>query len=405
MPTSSRPTSNTFSARPAALGYLYQVRFALLLLMSRGYPDGRITIEKFDDVAFDTDGTPTELLQLKHRIASTGSLTDASSDLWKTIRIWAEEVRVGGVAAEQTLFSLVTTGRAAAHSAAWYLHPTDHRSAVTAYDILGRVAIASSNASNAAGYEAFLRLPEDARKRLVSSIHVLDSSPTIEDVRPLIERELALTVRQEHITSVFTRVEGWWFGEVVRHLTNGSAPALEYRSLQAYVSDVRDMFTPDSLPIDFFYEEPPEGADSEDRRFVVQLRLIASHNNNISFAIRDYYRAFKQRSAWLREDLLQAGELQRYEDRLVEEWQRFFAFAQEGIAPNASEEDLQRAGRELFQTMHNRELHIRSNTREPYVMRGSLHILADRSPPLVGWHPEFLARLQALVAVAAGADD
>jgi len=373
--------------------------------MTRGYPDGRITIEKYDDVAFESDGTAAELLQLKHHLARAGALSDASADLWKTLRVWSEATRTGVADLDVPLFSLVTTSQAPAESAAWYLHPTGHRSPAVAYEILVRVAEQSSSEANKPGYEAFLALPEDDRKRLIASIHVLDSSPTIEDVQPLIERELALTVRREHVAGVFTRVEGWWFAQVVRHLTHLSTPALEFRSLQAYVSDVRDMFTPDSLPIDFFYEEPPENATTEDRRFVVQLRLIASHNNSIRNAIRDYYRAFKQRSAWLREDLLQAGELQRYEDQLVDEWQRFFTFAEEGLAPNASEDDLQRVGRELFQTLHNRDIAIRPNTREPYVMRGSLHILADRNPPRVGWHPEFLARLHTLVAVAAGADD
>ena len=35
------------------LGYLYQIRYALALLLKNDNPDYQISIEKFDDVAFD----------------------------------------------------------------------------------------------------------------------------------------------------------------------------------------------------------------------------------------------------------------------------------------------------------------------------------------------------------------
>ena len=43
------------------LGYLYQVRYALNLLMSSDDPSYQISIEKFDDIAFDKEGTPVQL--------------------------------------------------------------------------------------------------------------------------------------------------------------------------------------------------------------------------------------------------------------------------------------------------------------------------------------------------------
>ena len=38
------------------LGYLYQVRYALALLLENDNSDFQISIEKFDDVAFSKDG-------------------------------------------------------------------------------------------------------------------------------------------------------------------------------------------------------------------------------------------------------------------------------------------------------------------------------------------------------------
>lgn len=58
------------------LGYLYQVRYALALLLENDNPDFQINIEKFDDIAFSKDGVPKQLIQLKHHVQRQGSLTE-----------------------------------------------------------------------------------------------------------------------------------------------------------------------------------------------------------------------------------------------------------------------------------------------------------------------------------------
>lgn len=64
-------------------------------------------------------------------------------------------------------------------------------------------------------------------------------------------------------------------------------------------------------------------AMNDHRLFVVQLQEIGVSSNRIRNAILDYYRAFEQRSSWARENLLVTGEMEDYEDRLVDEWSRF----------------------------------------------------------------------------------
>jgi hypothetical protein len=87
---SNRQTN--FSATDAALGYLYQIRLALLLSLQRLSKDEVFAayIETLDDVVFEDDGSALELLQLKHHRERTANLTDASLDIWKSFRIWME---------------------------------------------------------------------------------------------------------------------------------------------------------------------------------------------------------------------------------------------------------------------------------------------------------------------------
>ncbi len=78
-----------FSAAPSAAGYLYQARLALLLCIPHANSgvEIEISVERLDDVAFEKNGTPVELLQTKHHIDRVASLSDASPDVWKTLRV------------------------------------------------------------------------------------------------------------------------------------------------------------------------------------------------------------------------------------------------------------------------------------------------------------------------------
>jgi len=82
----------THEAAGQMIGYLYQVRYAMLLLLESENPTFKISIEKFDDIAFEDGFSPVEMIQNKHH-GSAGSLTDRSVDLWKTIKVWLDQTK------------------------------------------------------------------------------------------------------------------------------------------------------------------------------------------------------------------------------------------------------------------------------------------------------------------------
>jgi len=134
---------------------------------------------------------------------------------------------------------------------------------------------------------------------------------------------------------------------------------------------------------------------------VRQLREIGVSSSRIRNAILDYYRAFEQRSSWTRENLLVSGELEDYEDRLIDEWSRYRDVVFEELDETSAEDVLQKAGQELYrwadlESGNIASLRIREKVTEPYVTRGGFHILANFAPlPKVWWHPRFLERLDA----------
>jgi hypothetical protein len=386
------------TAGPQTLGYFYQARYALYLILN-AQPEAELSIEKVDDVAFEQEGSLRELLQLKHHVNRKASLTDASTDLWKTIRVWSENVNSGVISASGLLLTIITTATAPDDSIAALLRPGEQRDTQTAGEKLLAVTRESSNRELEKAFEAFTALTPQQRADLLKSIQVLDSSPNIIDTVSEIKNRTRYAVLPEHLDRLYERLEGWWFNKVIDHLIGSSIEPIVGMDVHFKIRDIADQFKPDALPIDFYDKFPPTQPDPEtdDRVFVHQLKIIALHNKRIKNAILDYYRAFEQRSRWVREELLFDEELSQYERKLVDEWERYFLALQDRFsADNASEADLQKFGREIYDWMEiESNIRIRPEVDEPYVQRGSYQMLADELR--VGWHPNFVERLRELL--------
>ncbi len=391
------PQSPDFSAKESGLGYLYQARYALWLLLD-GPEERELVIEGLDDIVLGQDGTPLDLLQTKHNVVPA-RLTDASPQLWKTVRIWSTHIRDGRVQVPPTTLTLVTTAEAPAGSIAYSLRPGLGRDCTTALDKLKEIAANSSNNDLKTAFAAFSDLTQEQQLQLVEAVHILDSSPGISDIGVIIRDRIRAAVDRQNRDALYERLEGWWFGKVVEQLrSNGLLPIAGfevYDKLRA----IAEQFGPNALPIDYLDAKPNSiDPQADSRMFVQQLRVIDVGIPRIEKAILDYYRAFEQRSRWAREELLVGDEVESYERRLIDEWERFAAAISDELPPTVSEMELKKVGRQIFNWMEQTaDLRIRPNVTEPYVMRGSFHILANKPAPSVWWHPKFLERVSEIL--------
>jgi hypothetical protein len=381
---------NTHEARASAAGYLFQCRYALYagLRAIPNAPQLEISIEKLDDVAFEAQGEPTELIQTKHHIGKQGNLTDASADLWKTLLIWSKRVAQQIDAPFRMRFVLLTTGAAPDGSAASFLRMRDRDEAEADKKLLDVVAT-SKNKDNAAAYQAYAALPGELRLSLLRAINVLDGSPNIIDVRDEIARELYHAAARDQVDHLVERLEGWWFGVVVKALTGAGPNALPVLAIDQRVDELREEFKRRALPIDYKSINPPPAvvADLDKRPFVRQLRRIQIGPNRVEWAIRDYYRASEQRSRWAREDLLVNGELETYEQELVEAWQPRHAALLDELTATCPPEKKVQLGQVLFKWAEQEANFPLRSVRERFLTHGSYHILSNRYA--LGWHPDY----------------
>ena len=377
-------------ASASATGYLFQCRYALLagLQVIQEHPDFEISVERFDDVAFESAGEPVKLIQTKHHISKNGNLTDASVDLWKTLLIWAKKADADVDSISRTQFVLLTTACAPEASAASLLRMRD-RDEEAADVLLMKVVEHSTNSVNMDAYSVYKALPQDVRLRLLRAITILDGSPNILDVRDDIVRELYHSAGRLHVNQLVERLEGWWFSTVIEALSQPKPAPISVLAIDQRIDELREEFRRDSLPVDFGSSTPPASvvAELDSRPFVLQLRKINVGQVRVEYAIRDYYRASEQRSRWAREDLVVDGELARYEQELVEAWQPRHAAAVEELRPSCTPDDKVLAGQLVFKSAEQEAIYPLRSVRERFLTHGSYHMLSNRYA--VGWHPDF----------------
>jgi hypothetical protein len=393
-------TMSNHQASEQMLGYLYQVRYALYLLLKNSDDQAQISIERFDDIAFSNDDTPEILIQLKHHVKAYGDLNNASTDMWRTINVWIDAIRENPSLIDSTKFVIITTATAPVGTAAHHLKTeTSVRDSAVAYDLLQNTANESKNKDHKGYYTKFNSLSEAARRSLVDRIIVIDKENTIANIEQDIKDEIKYCCLPKHSNLICERLEGWWFQKSIEALGSDIPIFMAQSQVRSYIVSVSQEYTADNLPIDPAFDIVDlSDLDAEEKIFHEQLKLICLGNNRLQIAVRDYYRAFQQRANWVRNDLLYVNELDDYEKRLVDEWEHAFSEMQDDLSDYGDEitEDHKiKSGKILFSSIDKKDIRIRPLCSEAFIMRGSYHILANQLK--VGWHVDFYNRLKALL--------
>lgn len=390
------PSDTNHSAASSVLGYLHQTRWGLLeLLRSRTTDPGRsLTLEMHDDIAWEENGAPTELKQLKLHVSSLRNLTDASDDMWRTLRVWMDNGRPKDPYGP--ILTLVTNSTAGTDSAASYLRDTD-RDVKTALARLEETARNSTSKDTRVARQQFLNLTPSERMTFVGRIYVADRSADIDEVIHEVTERLRPGAPIEQFDIYLDQVWSWWAATSLAMLKGDRGPVPVEEMLTA-IERIRDQFTRDNLPVLVDVHEVDVDAvllQHGGRPYVHQLKILSVLPRQLHKAILDYQQAYLQDTRWLSVHLVDYDEIEKFSRRLVDEWERAFDHMCTELPDDASDDDKRKAGRSLLHLLSNSSLSIRTRFQDPFHARGKRHELADLRK--IGWHPEFEAHLANLL--------
>ncbi len=384
-----------FSAKEPSLGYFYQVRYALyLLLSSRQHDNPQILIEALDDIEIRTD-YQVSLLQTKYHLKRETNLADRSSDFWKTIRVWSEQINANLIKPDETIFSLVTTETISNNSIMKDIKNKTNTELIL--DKLSAIATETSNATNKKGYAAFNLLSPANQKKLIKNMYITDASLDFNEIDIKIKNELKLSALPNQIVPMLDRLEGWFFRTCIVHL-QGKKDFISFSELQKQINHIGDSFKNDNLPIDFPDKIQPTTEELKEvcsMVFYKQLDLVGISPRLQETAISNYYRAFSQRSIWLKDDLLNPQEEIDFDKRLIDDWQQKFDLLLDDT-DEFEDHEKKEHGKLFYQNNYVRQnpnIFIRDRFQENYLTSGSYHMLSDKLK--VGWHPDFESLIKA----------
>jgi hypothetical protein len=393
------------SAAGQAAGYHFQLQRSLLSLIAASSDDAAVAIETLDDIVLESDSSEIrEFEQLKHSIRP-GSLTDRSRPLWKALDAWMDLADEGRLDEVEKLI-LVATDQAPVGSAASLLG-ADGRDAPEAERLLLGVAKEHPGPADTASIRTRFRdLDARPRKALIAKIEVRDATAGVGEFRPELTAALGAFAMPGVGTDEFLdKLVGWWERRAVDLLLRRRTTVTRDEVVEEFVR-LRDQYGERTLPAPdpALAHELTDAlvAAYADAPFVRQLEVIAMRDERVQLAVRDYHRAYAQRSRWLEQGVLAPEELTEWEDRLFGEWEHAWHRMLDTLPSPVDEPAQAAAGKELYGELEQSSLNPLRDGRDRFLHVGTLNGLADILR--IGWHPDFQARLQKVVdAVIAGA--
>ena len=341
-----------YEAKEPSLGYIYQIYYALWLLIyvGRNNIDAEVTIEGLDDVVVIEDNN-LRLNQVKYH-AKPNSLTDRDSDFWKTIRIWSEEIAQNTFKDDASVtFVLTTTAKV---SETTFIHKlcSPKRSKEDIDGILSAmkdIAKKASNHVNESGYTAFCALTEAQQKQLVKNICVIGNNDSVENICSEIRKMLFSLVNITHLDDAIQTVFGWWQEQCCNVLLN-KQKIISYRSFANKLDLIRDTYSLENLPDSFdTYDLTDDDTESmENEIFIRQLNLIALGKHQIRIAMSHFKRAYFQRAKWINDANINPEELEQYDKRLYHHWEDLFAECLDAIEDEKNNPSRQRFLQQIY---------------------------------------------------------
>lgn len=385
------------SAVDSALGYYYQGRYALLVLLRAG-DAGAVIIEGDDDIVLE--GTERKLFQLKHSRDNTPApLSLASVQFWKTLKVWIDSqdtssalvlVTCADFKADDPLMNLGFANCSRELNAV--LAAVTMEGERVCRERVHALATGSRGRHDdrIAAVEAFLDLERDQRAQLLRRINIFTCSPVVTDLGREVSAFYSGWISPEIRGAFVNKLLEWWDSRVCRSLTGELPRLISRQEVYAQQQTIRNGLDGTELPDEFSDRSPNDLSAGLGRKMERQIDYVDGGPRRKHEAALARWRARSQRNAWLDQDLSLAPRLTQFDNQLIARWRERFDPMSDDLA-EATTVEVNRRGRDLLdwsRLQARQEITLpRASAQADYLVPGSYQELADGE--LVGWHRDW----------------
>jgi hypothetical protein len=373
-------------------GYLFQPDRALVLLCSCKSKEA-VSIELVDDVAaVDEKGNVVYREQDKSSIQPDGQpFKDRSKDLWNTLMIWVNEIKMGTLKIETTKLVCVTNKKLDKDSLIKKIAAAKKEEEFAATILLLKNAAAKPPAGIKKIIDAVIA-EEEILKQIIPQITLIEESTFETRTKEIAE---ALPLTDDIKDNVIESLRGWFNESILKQLDNGQAPIIKKSDFNNRFTKIVNKLTDDRITFNVkrLVQNSITKADREkasDRMFVKQLELIEhSEKNNILLdAIDDFLCSESERTRLTIKGDIDREDLNDMDDASKERWKEVFRRKQTQLKLNMSETELAALAYEIYDnTISGYRAEIKGYQTQSYLTKGSFHKLSDKLE--IGWHPDW----------------
>ncbi|MBR1493937.1 MAG: hypothetical protein IJ601_02670 [Acidaminococcaceae bacterium] len=378
--------------------FLLQVRHALYELIQATDVNCMVSVEAYDDVAIDNNGTIIPM-QLKSVLSDDNPLSNRSVSFWKTLYNWCNYIENEHLEAKELKLVVVTQHHFKPGVICSAFNDAVNRCEAetalqTAFDLLQQTAKGKSIVSEEC--LPYVKYCFDNKNREIM-LHVIElfsldlHNGTYDET--LKQKFYNQPIPPEYSDVLFLTMLGW-VQECVHKATKANQPAFiskkEYND--ALIKEIRgrDLNTiltalvtrPDSLM-----------TSSEIRKcdtYIRQLELIDAEAEEICSAAADYLSACAEKIEWAKRGLVTEGSFVNYYDELIRNWnsnKKIIGLTQINLR------DYKKIGQLIYYNCKKDAATVRLQgcVVPPFFGSGTLQMLANEpsDAPKIGWHPKY----------------
>jgi hypothetical protein len=352
----------------------------MLALLFDGDPGSAVSLEVFEDVGVESNGTRVAL-QSKSSVSGKNPVSDRAEPFWKALLTWLNAINSGALDLSKTQFELYVFGEFDGAICSSFSDATDESTARQALKT-AKSSLSSNGGKVPPHVASVLEHDDDILAELIVRFrYTHGSGDSQKDLEKLLLRH---TVPSDLVDVVLKYMLGW-VKQRSDSLLEKRLPAIigvdEFR--RELVSFTR------SQAFSAVYANlagPPAKEEIEGHRskiYVRQLDLVEVEDERKIRAITAYLTASSNTTEWARRGLVHQTSLDEFEKQLVRLWENSRDQSEIVLA----DKDAIRRGRYVLLECTKVIIPLEGRAVPTDFVEGCFHTLADNV--LIGWHPDF----------------